>query len=362
MLCDLKQGRTASDELEPSVLEYFDASVTNNVTAAEILTAAATPVAQAVSAQIPGAALGVVTTDGDRAVEVFGLAQSEPDPVPLCRATWFDLASLTKVLFTTPEILHLVSQGHVGLDDPLTRAIPDLRQYHRDAAERRLTFRQCLCHQTHLPAVEPLYTYGLDPSTLRAFILQRVWQAGPPVYSDINFMLLGIAIERLTGCKLTDLELPPGLAWSPDPSETAATERCTWRGRMMRGEVHDENAFALGGAAGHAGLFGTIDGVLDAAHRFLQGVDPWVPELRARQTATRCLGWEARHEGWSGGNACSEETIGHTGFTGTGVWIDFARGLAWTLLTNRIHPTRHRDTGIEALRSKVGDLIVGRVS
>jgi CubicO group peptidase (beta-lactamase class C family) len=332
------------------------------VTAAEILAAGAMAVAQAVPAQIPGAALGVVTTEGDRAVEVFGLAQREPDPVPMRRATWFDLASLTKVLSTTPTILHLISQGHITLDDPLTRAIPDLRQYHRDAAERGLTFRQCLSHQTHLPAVEPLYTYGLDPNTLRAFILQRVWQAGPPVYSDINFMLLGIAIERLTGCNLTDLELPAGLTWHPEESETAATERCTWRGRVMRGEVHDENAFALGGAAGHAGLFGTIDGVLDAAQRLLQGADPWLPELRTRQTATRCLGWEARHEGWSGGTACSEETIGHTGFTGTGLWIDIARGLAWTLLTNRVHPTRHRDTGIDTLRRRVGDLIAGQAS
>jgi CubicO group peptidase (beta-lactamase class C family) len=332
------------------------------VIAAEILAAASVPVAQAVPARIPGAALGVTTTAGDRAVEVFGRAQREPDPVPMCRATWFDLASLTKVLFTTPTILYLVSQGHITLDDPLTRAIPDLRQYHTDAAERRLTFRQCLSHQTHLPAVEPLYTYGLDPNTLRAFILQHVWQAGPAVYSDINFMLLGIAIERLTGCNLADMELPPGLAWHPDPSETAATERCTWRGRVMRGEVHDENAFALGGAAGHAGLFGTIDGVLDAARRLLQGVDPWLLELRTRQAATRCLGWEARHEGWSGGNVCSEATIGHTGFTGTGVWIDFARGLAWTLLTNRVHPTRHRDTGIDTLRRKVGDLIAGQAS
>jgi CubicO group peptidase (beta-lactamase class C family) len=330
--------------------------------AAHIIAAALAPVVEAVSGQIPGAALGVVTTAGDRAVEVFGLAQREPDEVPLGRTTWFDLASLTKVLFTTPTILHLASQGAITLDCPLTKAIPDLRQYHRDAPERRLTFRECLSHQTHLPAVEPLYTYGLDPNTLRAFILQRVWQPGPHVYSDINFMLLGIAIERLKACKLGDLALPTGLTWHPEPSETAATERCTWRGRVMRGEVHDENAFALGGAAGHAGLFGTIDGVLDAAQRLLEGADPWLPELRARQTPTRCLGWEARHEGWSGGNACSEQTIGHTGFTGTGVWIDFARGLAWTLLTNRVHPTRHRDTGIDALRRKVGDLIVGQVS
>src|SRR5271157_3877599 len=106
--------------------------------------------------------------------------------------------------------------------------------------------------------------YGQDPSTLRAFILQRVWQPGPPVYSDINFMLLGIAIERLTGRWIGDQPTPPGLTFHPDPARTAATEQCTWRGRMMRGEVHDENAFALGGAAGHAGLLGTIDGVLDA--------------------------------------------------------------------------------------------------
>ncbi len=334
----------------------------SGVSAAEILAAAAASVVQAVPAQIPGAALGVVTAEGERAVAVFGLAQREPVPEPLRPAMWFDLASLTKVLFTTPTILRLVSQGRIALDDPLVRTIPDLRQYDREAAERRLTFRQCLSHQTHLPAVEPLYTYGLEPNTLRAFILQRVWRAGPAVYSDINFMLLGIAIERLSECALADLALPAGFTWRPDPSEAVATERCTWRGRVMRGEVHDENAFALGGAAGHAGLFGTVDGVLDAAARLLQGADPWLADLRTRQTATRCLGWEARHDGWSGGNACSEATVGHTGFTGTGVWVDFARGLAWTLLTNRVHPTRHRDTGIDALRRRVGDLVVGQAA
>ncbi len=82
--------------------------------------------------------------------------------------------------------------------------------------------------------------------------------------------------------------------------------------------------------------------------------------MRSRQSATRTLGWEARHDGWSGGDACSDDTIGHTGFTGTGLWIDFRRGVAWTLLTNRVHPTRHRDTGIAGLRRRVGDLVSGR--
>lgn len=329
-----------------------------NFAAARVLAAAIEPVAEAVGRHIPGAVLGVVTKAGDRAVHAAGLAQIEPDPIPLYRRTWFDLASLTKVLFTTPTILLLVAQGRIGLDDKLTVAIPDLRQYDSEAAERRLTVRQCLAHQTHLPAVEPLYTYGQDPATLRAFILQRVWRPGPSIYSDINFMLLGIAIERLTGRALAEQPLRSGLSFRTDPNETAATERCAWRGRVMRGEVHDENAFALGGASGHAGLFGTIDGVLDAAQEMLTGRMACVAEMRSRQSATRTLGWEARHEGWSGGDACSDDTIGHTGFTGTGMWIDFGHGLAWALLTNRIHPTRHRDTGIAALRRRVGDLIV----
>ena len=323
-----------------------------------MLAAAVAPVAQAIG-RLPGAVLGVVTEAGDRAVHVLGHAQLVPGLVPMRRDTWFDLASLTKVIFTTTAILRLVAQDRIGLDDPLTVAVPDLRQYDLNAAERRLTFRQCLSHQTHLPAVEPLYTYGQDPDTLRAFILQRVWQAGPPVYSDINFMLLGIAIERLTGQRLADQPVAPGLTFRPDPAACAATECCTWRGRVLRGEVHDENAFALGGASGHAGLFGTIDGVLDFALELLRGTEPALAPMRTPQSPTRTLGWEARHPGWSGGDLCSDATIGHTGFTGTGLWIDFARGIAWSLVTNRVHPTRHKDTGIQALRCRVGDLIVG---
>jgi CubicO group peptidase (beta-lactamase class C family) len=333
--------------------------LTGEATAAALLAAAVDPVAEAVRGAIPGAVLGVVTRAGDRAARPFGLAQAEPDAVPMRRETWFDLASLTKVLFTTPAILSLAAEGRIGLDDGLAAAIPDLRQYDLAAPERRLTFRQCLAHQTHLPAVEPLYTYGQDPMTLRAFVLQRVWRPGAAVYSDINFILLGIAVERLTGRPLSDQPLQPGLSFHPDPADTAATEFCTWRGRVMRGAVHDENAFALGGAAGHAGLFGTVDGVLDAAQAMLDGRAPSVAAMRTRQSATRTLGWEVRHAGWSGGDACSDDTIGHTGFTGTGLWIDFRRGIAWTLLTNRVHPTRHRDTGIAALRRRVGDLIMG---
>jgi CubicO group peptidase (beta-lactamase class C family) len=320
------------------------------------------PAADAVAAgRIPGAVLGIVTEAGGRAAAWAGAAQIEPERAAMARDTWFDLASLTKVIFTTTAILRLVEQGRIGLDDPLTRAMPDLRQYNLAADERTLTFRQCLAHRTHLPAVEPLYTYGQDPATLRAFVLQRVWPAGPPVYSDINFILLGIAVERLTGRPLQDQPIQPGFSFAPDPALCAATERCAWRGRVMRGTVHDENAHALGGAAGHAGLFGTADAVLDFAGSLLNGTALAAASIAALRTPsgpTRTLGWELKHEGWSGGAACSAATIGHTGFTGTGLWIDWTRGLAWSLLTNRVHPSRHVETGIQELRRRIGDRVI----
>ncbi len=314
------------------------------------------------SGRIPGATLGIVTADGRRAMRVTGLARCAPVAEPLTRDHWFDLASLTKVIATTTMILRLADAGRLDLDRPLTDAIPDLRQYDvAGAPERRLTFRDCLAHRTHLPAVEPIYTYGDDPDRLRAFILQREWRAGPPVYSDINFLLLGIAIERLTGGPLDAQPLPPGLGWSPPPGPAVATEHCRWRGRVLQGEVHDENCFALGGRAGHAGLFGTVGGVLDFAAGVLDGTGAspaMIAAIRTPVARNRTLGWEARHDGWSGGDSCSADTIGHTGFTGTGLWIDFARGLAWTLLTNRVHPSRHADSGIAALRAATGNAVI----
>jgi CubicO group peptidase (beta-lactamase class C family) len=277
--------------------------------------------------------------------------------------TVFDLASLTKPVFTTTQILRLVEQGRLGLDDTLGELLPDLRQYDvTGAVERRLTLRQCLTHQTHLPAVEPLYTYGQNPATLRAFILQRAWQPGPAVYSDINFLYLGIVLERLAGRPLAEFNPGTGFSFGPDSQQCAATEFCQWRGRMLRGEVHDENAAALGGAAGHAGLFGTAAALLDFAAGLLDGTllaPASIAAIRTRATARRTLGWEAAHPGWAGGDRCTAATIGHTGFTGTGLWIDWERRRAWALLTNRVHPSRHTDTGIQALRRAVGTAVCG---
>jgi CubicO group peptidase (beta-lactamase class C family) len=320
------------------------------------------PAAAAVArGDVPGATLGVVTATGDRAVRFAGSAALVPAPEPLTRAHWFDLASVSKVIATTTMILQLADAGRLDLDRPLTDAIPDLRQYDvANAAERRLTFRDCLLHRSFLPAVEPIYTYGDDPARLRAFVLQREWRHGPPVYSDINFILLGIAIERLTGAPLAAWDLGQGLGYGPPPGPAVATEHCQWRGRVLKGEVHDENAAALGGAPGHAGLFGTVDGVLDFAAALLRGdlLSPaMLAEIRTARFGHRSCGWEVAHPGWHGGDACSPDSIGHTGFTGTGLWIDFGRGLAWTLLTNRVHPSRHKDSGIFTLRPAVGQAV-----
>lgn len=312
------------------------------------------PLAAAVAAgRIPGGVLGLVSAVGARLTRAIGAAQLVPAARPMTEATWFDLASLTKVLFTTPRLLALAAAGRLDLDAPLTSVLPDFCQYNADNWQRRVTFRQCLGHQTPFPAVFPLYTYGRDPDLLRAFVLQHDWPAGPAVYSDINFILLGLALERLERCSIRDMAPGEGFAWSADPAAAAATEDDTWRHRVLCGEVHDDNCSALHGA-GHAGLFGTAAAILDFAAARLADTGPDAL-IRTPLSARRTHGWERPYEGWSGGEHCSSATIGHTGFTGTGLWLDFARGEAWTLLTNRIHPTRHFDSGIVALRRAVGD-------
>jgi CubicO group peptidase (beta-lactamase class C family) len=297
-------------------------------------------------------------------VRIAGDAMRVPERLRLQRAMLWDLASLTKVILVTPALLQLEAAGALSLDDALSRHIPDLHQYDSADPVRAITLRQCLAHQSGLPAVVPLYSWGSEPRTLKALLLQRDWPLGPAVYSDINFMLLGIVVERLTGTPLAQ-QIPPGFQFMPGPDNAVATELCPWRERVMRGEVHDENAFALGGIAGHAGLFGSVDAVLDFALGLLtaSGLSPAaISRMREPQSANRALGWERRHDGWTGGAGCSAETLGHTGFTGTGLWIDFAAGYGWTLLTNRVHPSRHRESGIQALRRAVGERLAAALT
>jgi CubicO group peptidase (beta-lactamase class C family) len=312
--------------------------------------------------RIPGGVLGMVDAAGTRWVRHAGRAQIVPTERALTEDTWFDLASLTKVLFTTPAILALADAGTIDLDAPLTSVLPDFRHHAPDTWERKITFRQCLGHQTAFPASPPVYTFGRDPDLLRTFILQHEWTAGASVYSDVNFILLGFVLERLNKGWIRTLDAGPGFSWAPDPAQTAATEDCYWRHRVLVGEVHDDNCAALQGA-GSAGLFGTAGSVLDFAQGLLDGSGASANAIKLMRTpihGNRTHGWEKPYIGWSGGERCSAATIGHTGFTGTGLWLDFEAGRAWTLLTNRVHPTRHFDSGIFALRRAVGDAINGQ--
>ncbi|HWG85518.1 MAG TPA: serine hydrolase domain-containing protein, partial [Deinococcales bacterium] len=301
---------------------------------------------------VPGAALAVLEAGSQPLVAHWGKAQAEPEVVTLERSLHFDLASLTKVLCTVPEVLRLVEDGLADLDDPLSQHLPELA-WMQDTPLKGRTLRQLLTHTSGLPAWRPLYTWGGPPETLKARLLQEPWELGEDVYSDINFMLLGLLVERLRGEALAARSLPEGLAFHPDAGKCVATMRCPWRGRVLRGEPDDENAAALGGAAGHAGLFGTVDGLTGFARAVLDGslLSPAaLAEMARPHTDRRALGWERRYPGWSGGSLCSPATIGHTGFTGTGLWIDRERGLAWALLSNRTHPTRHGAPDLGHLR------------
>ncbi|MET0481474.1 MAG: serine hydrolase domain-containing protein [Aestuariivirgaceae bacterium] len=322
-----------------------------DISAADLLATAFAPVkASVLSGLIPGAALGIALKDGGEAMAGLGYAVKEPAPELLDLDTVFDLASLTKVMLTTPAILALVDRGAISLDDTLGALLPGIPA---GADHGRLTVAQCLGHQTFLPWHEPLFRLGLDRDALRRYVLERDWPHGASVYSDINFILLGMVIEAVTGRPLGAWPLPPGLYAEPPPDRTAATELDPWRGRLLRGEVHDENAFALGPPAGHAGLFGTLPATLRFAAGLLDGTGlspQGLAAVRRPVSATRTLGFERRHDGWAGGDRASPGAIGHTGFTGTGLWVDFEREVAWVLLTNRVHPSRHVDSGIVRLR------------
>lgn len=309
---------------------------------------------------VPGAALGVVHADGRREILHLGWAQRVPEPVPLEEGFYFDLASLTKPLFTLREVLRAVEEGLLDLDDPLSQHLPEML-WLKDHPLKGVSVRALLAHAAALPAWEALYTWGAGEG-LRARVLQHPWPLGEPGYSDIGYILLGLLLERLRGKPLAAFPLPEGLSFFPPPERSVATELCPWRKRVLRGEVHDENVFALGGTGGHAGLFGTLGGVLDQLAAILQGT--WLSraalEEMQRPHGERLLGWERKRPGWHGGSLASEKAFGHTGFTGVGVWVDPERGYAWALLTNAIHPTRHRPS-LAPLRRAVGNALAAEV-
>ena len=308
----------------------------------------------------PGACAEVGTDDGIVWTNSYGCLDTETGH-PATAAAVFDLASLTKVLATTTLVMRAVDEGRLGLADRVERWLPAWRGADRDA----VTVEDLLTHSAGLTAHLPFHRDHNGRAEFEHAICTLALEYPPrtlALYSDLGFMLLGFILADSDGGRPLDrqfralgdarrwgdLRFRPPAAWR---RRTAPTEFDAWRGRLARGEVHDENAWALGGVAGHAGLFGTAGAVGAFARDILRawrGDDALVsPATLTRfmtrspvPASSRALGWDTMLTTSSCGTRMSPEAVGHTGFTGTSLWIDPRARAYVVLLTNRVHPTR----------------------
>ncbi len=332
-----------------------------------------------------GAFPGAVAVIGNHDGILASLGVGQLDAADATRPslnTMYDLASLTKIIATTSIMLQLVDQGRVALDSPAVKYLPEWR----GPRSSSVLIRHLLSHSSGLVAWRPFYKEAVDRADARAQLL-LVGPETPPgtryVYSDMNFMLLGLIAEQVTGMRLDSafdamVAAPLRLAdtrFRPDSSQRfriAPTEFDPWRQRQLRGEVHDENASRFEGVSGHAGLFSTAEDLSRFARLWLNrgtldGVRLAAPQTIARFThaqdtlvSRRALGWETPNGTNSAGHKLSAQAFGHTGFTGTSLWIDPSRDLFVILLTNRVNPTR-QNTRIGGVRIALADAIAGAI-
>ncbi|GAA1534282.1 CubicO group peptidase (beta-lactamase class C family) [Microbacterium ginsengiterrae] len=308
------------------------------------------------------ASIRVVSTDAAEERQVVGTPASD-DATPLEPRHVFDLASLTKV-FTTVAVLRLVEAGVVDLDAPVS----DVLTVGEGADAGTITLRHLLTHTAGLPAECGGWRDGLFGDDLRAAALRSGLQAAPGemhLYSDIGFIAVGELLERASGRALDALVAEAAdalgaddLTWRPDPAFAVATEWQPHRG-LVRGEVHDELAHALGRPAGHAGLFGTVDDVAALARMIRDEGEGGrarvlstesvrlmtTPIARADAGYGQAVGLRVRDAGWMG----DVDAVGHTGFTGTCFAVRPSTGGLGVLLTNRVHPSRV-DTDLSDVR------------
>jgi CubicO group peptidase (beta-lactamase class C family) len=365
-------------------------------------------------AEIAGAVvLARMQRDGERLehASVRGHAAVRPERLPMARDTVFDLASLTKPLATATAVMQLAAEGRLDLDDPVAKHLPPAGE----RGKERVTIRHLLTHTSGLKPWRPFHEALLERERKRGerllgtpaakeAILERIFRSTlvhepgeAAVYGDLDFILLGALVEQVARQPLDvfcaeRIVRPLGLAdtrfvrlgeGAPplDPDwrrRCAATENCPWRGRILWGEVHDPNAWAMGGVAGHAGLFATADDVLTfaqavldvwhgrppASKEVLRGLPPeWLRRFltrseRAPAGATWTLGWDTPTPGASssGRHFTPGATVGHLGFTGTSLWIDLEREAVVVMLTNRVHLVAKRSPF--KLRPLVHDLIL----
>lgn len=275
--------------------------------------------------------------------------------------TIYDLASLTKVIGTTTAVMILFDEGRIQLDAPVVTYLPEFTGGYKDS----VTVRQLLEHRSGLPADRDLWRMAHTPAEARQIVLEAPLECKPGqcyIYSDLGAITLGMMVERVTGQGL-DVFLhervfaPLGMVntfFKPADSlksRVAPTEVSPPRGYPLQGEVHDENAYALGGVAGHAGLFSTASDLSIFAQMILEGgeykgvrivSDSTVKLFTTRAAGSRALGWAMADGQWGSGRFMSEGSFGHVGYTGTSLWIDPDREMFVILLTNRVHAARAR--------------------
>jgi CubicO group peptidase (beta-lactamase class C family) len=336
----------------------------------------------------PGTCIAVAHRDQFVALKSFGHFTYDADSPPVTPATLFDVASITKVVATTTMAMILYERGLLDLDATVAGIVPEFLADscgEPDARRRDVTFRMLLAHCSGLPAYEKLFlkAHSRDELLRAAFTTSLSSDPGTRAeYSDIGFIVLGAALERIVNEALDTLcqrEIfsplsmintgfnPPASARGKIPP--TADDR-TFRKRVIQGEVQDENASVLGGVAGHAGLFSSAGDLTRFAHALLGGRCPILrPETIAlftrRESApigtSRALGWDTPSVPSQSGEHFGPKSFGHLGYTGASLWIDPGRQLSITFLTNRTWPDC-ANHAIKQVRPKLHDAVVEALS
>ncbi len=332
----------------------------------------------------PGAVLLVGRRDGVRHQRGFGhLTWDQTSPIPHPDSTLWDLASITKVLGTAMAAATLVESRRIALDDPVVRYLPRFTGDGRDA----ITIRQLLNHTSGLRSYAPFYQLA-DSRDSAITLLYRERPRGRPghraEYSDINFLLLGLLVEQVTGESLEHYVVsmvldPAGLRHTgyrvADALSASTAPTGRWGGRPVCCRVNDQNAARMGGAAGHAGLFGSGVDLARFARLWLgegtveerRVLAPWVVRAFLSPDSlvpTRFLGWERpdpqNRDDTAFGRLLSERAYGHTGWTGTQLWVDPERDLFLVLLTNRSYAPRMGNSirRLRGIRGALADAVV----
>lgn len=327
---------------------------------------------------IPGAVISVSYQDDIILQEAFGHRVVHPEKSPMTLDTVFDLASLTKVVATLPAILKLIDRGDVRLDDPVAHFLPEFAQQGKE----KVTLKHLLTHTSGLPDHQPYYKENLSAENIikRIYATQLVAPLGKQViYSDLGYITLYKVVEHVTGENFADfvereiftpLQMNESV-FNPtfENERYAVTEYADHLADYKQGVVHDENAEALGGISGHAGLFSTISDLQNFAQMIENNgvfenkqLLSWSALNTARQNYTmfsseyRGIGWMLKDPQLSSsGDYFAAESYGHTGFTGTSIWFDPTIQLHVILLTNRVHFGRQNH--IIRLRPRLHNLI-----